>query len=347
MQWVGPRRLLVMAGPPFTGQKPVVSTRTSGGWCGGSAGVAGACSAETQSGLVLIAPPSLRHGRARLGPARLVHVTVDGRVRSVRLDRIEAGRRDDGRGRVLFPGLAVDRRGNRAFVVAADGGLIAEVDLGSRRVTYHDLGEPPRRPRVALESFLRSARWLGAGTLAVSGEDLPASEPPNRADPVPDGLRLVDTRTWTIRTVDPEAQTFDHAGGLLLAWRWYAEHRPRPWASPPTTHRQAPLASLLGLQRNRVDARRPPRVRATWEITASAAPTSSSSQPDAPSARCRTGGSHCSGPRPQQGLSSLSVQKARRVLRDRDSVTLAVSEGVWHLSCRSRSAARRAPGSRS
>jgi hypothetical protein len=46
-----------------------------------------------------VAPP--RPSSARLGPARLVHVTVGGRVRSVRLDRIEAGRRADGRGRVL------------------------------------------------------------------------------------------------------------------------------------------------------------------------------------------------------------------------------------------------------
>ena len=38
----------------------------------------------------------------------------------------------------------------------------------------------------------------------------------------------MDTRTWAIRTVDPEAQTFDVAGGLLLARRWYAEHGRTP-----------------------------------------------------------------------------------------------------------------------
>ena len=227
MQWVGPRRLLVMAGLSWTGQTPVVVDPRKRRvvrrirWRG-----LVLASAETQSGLVLVAAPSLRHGRARLGPARLVQVTVDGRVRSVRLDRIEAGRRDDGRGRVLFPGLAVDRRGNRAFVVAADRGLVAEVDLRSRRVAYHDLGAPPTATKSGgrSQSFLRSARWLGASTLAVAGEDVPASEPQSGADFVPHGLRLVDTRTWTIRTIDPEAQTFDLAGGLLLAWRWYAEH---------------------------------------------------------------------------------------------------------------------------
>ena len=223
MQWVGPRRLLVMAGRPFMGQTPVVVnprkrrvTRRIR-WRG-----LAFASGEIHGGLVLIAPPSLRHGRPRLGPARLVHVTVDGRVRSVRLHRIDAGQQDGGRGRALYPGLAVDRRGNRAFVVAADGGLVAEVDLRSRRVSYHRLAEPPAAAKRG--PFSRSARWLGAGMLAVSGEDPPASEPASRADPVPYGLRLVDTRTWTIRTVDREAQTFDVAGGLLLARRWYAEH---------------------------------------------------------------------------------------------------------------------------
>ena len=175
MQWVGPRRLLVMAGLSWTGQTPVVVDPRERRvvrrirWRG-----LVLASAETQSGLVLVAAPSLRHGRARLGPARMVQVTVDGWVRSVRLDRIEAGRGDDGRGRVLFPGLAVDRRGNRAFVVAADRGLVAEVDLRSRRVAYHDLGEPPTATKCGgrSQSFLRSARWLGASTLAVAGEDV-------------------------------------------------------------------------------------------------------------------------------------------------------------------------------
>ena len=151
MQWVGPRRLLVMAGPPYTGQTPVVVDRQKRrvvrriNWRG-----LVLSSAETQDGLALIAPPSLRHGRPRLGSARLVLVTAAGGVRSVQLDRIEAGRRDDGRGRVLFPGLAVDRRGNRAFVVAADRGLVAEVDLGLGVSLTTLSSSPPRPPRAAL-----------------------------------------------------------------------------------------------------------------------------------------------------------------------------------------------------
>ena len=227
MQWAAPRRLLVMSGPPFMTQAPVVVDPRTGrvvrriGWRGWAL-----TSEETQHGLVLLTAPSARGARRSLGPARLVHVRIDGGVRSVQLDRIEAGegQRRHGRVRALYPGLAVDRRGDRAFVVAADRDLVAEIDLRSRRVVYHDLVEPPlAAQRTGSGISTRTARWLGAGKIAVSGEDLPASEQRRRGSPAPYGLKLVDTRIWTIRTVDRKAQTFDVAGRRLLARRWYTE----------------------------------------------------------------------------------------------------------------------------
>lgn len=154
-----------------------------------------------------------------------MHITIDGGVKSVPLDRIEAGEgQHDGRGRALYPELAVDRRSNCAFVVAADRDLVAEIHLRSGRVVYHNPVAPPAAAKGDLSAMsARTARWLGAGKIAVSGEDLLASEPRRRASPAPYGLKLVDTRTWTIRTVDPHAQTFDVAGRLLLARRWYTE----------------------------------------------------------------------------------------------------------------------------
>ena len=226
MRWAAPQRLLVLSGPPSMDQTPVVVDPRKRrvvrriGWRGWAL-----TSDESQQGLVLLAAPSRRGGRSRLGPARLVHVTIHGGVRSVPLDRIEAGQGQyGGRRRIRYPGLAVDRRGNRAFVVAAEHDLVAEIHLRSRRVVYHDLGAPPAK--VAGDPSVdssRTARWLGAGTLAVSGTDLPASEARRRGSPLPYGLKLVDTRTWTTRTVDPQAQTFDVAGTLLLATRWYTE----------------------------------------------------------------------------------------------------------------------------
>jgi len=81
---------------------------------------------------------------------------------------------------------------------------------------------PQRRRAVPARASPEAPAGSAGGLLAVTGEDLPASEPPGGVRPVPYGLRLVDTRDWTIRTVDPDAQTFDVAGGLLLARRWYA-----------------------------------------------------------------------------------------------------------------------------
>jgi hypothetical protein len=57
---------------------------------------------------------------------------------------------------------------------------------------------------------------------------VPASERRRRGSLVPYGLKLVDTQAWSIQTVDREAQTFDVAGKLLLATRWYTEQRPSP-----------------------------------------------------------------------------------------------------------------------
>ena len=226
MRWAAPRRLLVMSGSSFSSQTPVVVDPRGGrvvrriGWRGWAL-----TSEETRRGLVLLVAPSGRGGRRGVGPARLVQVTIDGGVKSVRLEPIEAGddRRQDGRGRALYPGLAVDRRCERAFVVAADRDLVAEIDLRSRRVVYHDLVGPAAGKGELGGISSRTARWLGAGRIAVSGTDLPVSEQRRRGSPAPYGLNLVDTRTWTIRTVDRQAQTFDVAGRLLLATRWYAE----------------------------------------------------------------------------------------------------------------------------
>jgi hypothetical protein len=234
MVWVAPRRLLVLAGPPLMSQIPVVVDPVERrvvrrirwqGWA--------LTSDEAADGLVLLAPPPFQHGHPQVGPARLVYARVDGRVTSVRLDRIEAGegQGDDGRGRAVYPGLAVDRHGGRAFAVAADQGLVAEVDLRTSRVAYHDLLEPAAAAKGgggSSERFSRIVRWLGEGMLAVAGEDIPASEPPHRARLIPFGLRLVDTHDWTVRTVDREAQTFDLAGPLLLARRWHVEQGLRP-----------------------------------------------------------------------------------------------------------------------
>jgi hypothetical protein len=128
------------------------------------------------------------------------------------------------------PGLAVDSRGGRAFVVAP--GLVAEVDLATLAVTYRE-PEPAASALARLLGWLdptaeakgatgptRSAHWLGGGLLAVTGTDEDVVEDANgeqqnriRAA----GLSLIDTRDWRFRKVDEGAADAQVAGDLLLA----------------------------------------------------------------------------------------------------------------------------------
>jgi hypothetical protein len=167
-----------------------------------------------------------------IGPASLVRVDAAGRVHRTSLARISAGfvppPRDVSEGREpvsrhAVPGLAVDEPGGRAFVMAAGAPLMAEIDLRGGVVSYHELHERVsllRRLRDWLEpaahakdseGALRSARWLGNGRLAVSGEGETAD---GRVRSF--GLRLVDASDWSWRVVDADADYVVHARDTLL-----------------------------------------------------------------------------------------------------------------------------------
>ena len=130
-------------------------------------------------------------------PPALAVVDGQGAVRTTSLDGISASR----------AGFAVDTSASRAFVI--DGDLsAAEIRLGSLAVSYH------RSSTRSLAKFFpgpaRVARWLGGGILAVSGADY-QGEP---ATPV--GLSLIDTRTWTWRTIDPSVASFEVGSGIVV-----------------------------------------------------------------------------------------------------------------------------------
>lgn len=172
-----------------------------------------------------------------IGPTRLLHYDVGGRLRVLSLERIHSGSvwGEAAPGldatRELWPGLAVDREGARAYVVGA-GDTVAEVDLEDFRIAYHELREERsllRRLRDWLEPVSEAktsawtqlgALWLGGGRLAVFGRrTVPYLDARGgvheRGEAL--GLRLVDTRTWTVRTVDASADWAQRAGKLLLA----------------------------------------------------------------------------------------------------------------------------------
>jgi hypothetical protein len=182
-------------------------------------------------GLVLLLTPT-----KGIGPATLAVVDDDARIRTVTLSEIPAGDESVEAGALLvdrraYPGLAVDPAGRRAYVVAA-GAPVAEVDLTTLRVGYHRLAKPtsplrrlanwlvpPAEAKGATDGPGRSARWLGDGLLAVAGSDAEASNTKEGAREVlrPSGLQLIDTRTWTVRTIDPHTSSIELAGGRLFA----------------------------------------------------------------------------------------------------------------------------------
>ena len=189
LAWVRPRRIVavlqrggIVVADPATGaivrRTPLPFSSRFDAW------------APTRGGVA-----ALMNGR----PLRLVVAGGSGAVRVAGLRRIRPAVNGS-------PGLAVDRRGRRAFVVAA-GAPVAAVDLRTMRVRYHRsaLPRPPRRPGFKS----RDALWLGKGLVAVFGQDSPTA---------PAGVHIVDTRTWRGRTVDARAGQAKLTAGRLLVY---------------------------------------------------------------------------------------------------------------------------------
>jgi hypothetical protein len=186
----------------------------------------------SRGGFVLVLGP-----KRAIGRSRLVFVEPDGDLRTLRLDRIRSGWQRSGKGARSVshewnPGLALDGASGRAFVVQA-GEPVAEVDLRGMTVRYHELAEPisllgrlhdwlePRAEAKAMEGPDRRAAWLGNGRLAVTGVDDQASvDSQGRQQEVdmPAGLKLIDTRTWSVRTLDHATSSLIFSGGILYAF---------------------------------------------------------------------------------------------------------------------------------
>jgi hypothetical protein len=171
-----------------------------------------------------------------VGTARLAVVDADGNVRSVALDRILAGSRipvgepNAPVGEAWRPGLAVDAVGGRAFVVGG-GAPIAEVELATLAVRYHDLArpasllgrlrnwlEPEAQAKGPVAGSWRTARWLGGDKLAFTGEDGRALGG-GKVDVTAAGLTLVNTSSWSAETLDEGANGIAFAAGTLMATR--------------------------------------------------------------------------------------------------------------------------------
>lgn len=162
----------------------------------------------------------------RFGAAQVALVDEDGVFRIATIPRIEIGavtvKGEDHLSRFNRPGLAVDREGERAYVVGP-GETVAEVDLNTARVSYHVAREvasfKPDAEQKISDGPERVARYLGGGLIAVSGFDSSSRKRDGKMyfSVQASGLHLVDTRTWQRRTLNPRASSFLSGGGLVFA----------------------------------------------------------------------------------------------------------------------------------
>jgi hypothetical protein len=153
-------------------------------------------------------------------PARLVSVDRAGRIKATTLSAIPV--RSIAVPGPRVPGLAVDLAHRRAFVLPATG-PVGVVHLTSMRVHYRrpqppgldaDLrpSTPPAGPGDAppRAGYLRDARWIGDGRLAISGWDM------NRNGGfTPAGLRIINTNDWSAQIIDRRPDGFDFSQGVL------------------------------------------------------------------------------------------------------------------------------------
>jgi hypothetical protein len=182
--------------------------------------------------VLLLAPPAM------IGPARLVTVDAAGGVEQLPLDGVSAGAMPpnvvSSVEHVRAPALAVDSDQRRAYVVSSRPHAV-EIDLRRWRVSDHrlvaqaslldrlrELLEPSAAASAEVTAevgVVRRAAWIGEGRIALSGYDADVLWRPDggvEGERRPAGLHVIDTRDWSVRTLDERASSFVAAAGLLL-----------------------------------------------------------------------------------------------------------------------------------
>jgi hypothetical protein len=239
LAWVGPTRLLAV-GPDHDerrsrivvidlAKRHVVRARTLPGRV--------ELAEPTGGGLALLLSPP-----GRIGPATVVVADRRGHLCSVRIPSIlsgyEIGSRASGAEapvRQQIPGFTLDREDSRAFVVGGDL-TVAVVDLATLgvrtgRPTEHvslwrrvwSWLEPEARAKL-LEGPQREAVSLGGGGIAVTGADYTSGRTETTAGPL--GLKVIDTESWRVETLDDETSHVFRYGDTLLATADVTESRP-------------------------------------------------------------------------------------------------------------------------
>jgi hypothetical protein len=169
-----------------------------------------------------------------IGPSRLYVADARGRIRSVALAGVRSGWtvERNGNGKRLAPGVALDPAGRRAVVVQPSGPA-TEVDLATMKVRYHEL-EEARSLAARLHDWLEPkahaksvfgpelwTQWVGDhGILVASWEHtgIHSRGGENRALVRAHGVFLVDTRTWTRRSLSKTASGIEAVGDTALVY---------------------------------------------------------------------------------------------------------------------------------
>jgi hypothetical protein len=209
--WASRDRLVAVAGEGPGRQRllwvdaksrKVVARRAYAGWTVNTLPVAG--------GIALVLGP-----QEGVGPIRILVLDANGGVRTIEVDGIRAGANYDDGGEILTPAVTVDPDGGRMYAIAARGLLVAEVELATGAVSYHSLGASASKGNVGV--WWRRAVWADDGRIALTGDEWPPPRARVFDGPIPFGVRVIDTRTWTIETLDPRPNTMHVAGRMVLA----------------------------------------------------------------------------------------------------------------------------------
>jgi hypothetical protein len=179
--------------------------------------------APLRDGIANLSSPS-----NRIAPASVVVIGADGSSQLFTpFSRVSAGRHwHKVHGAQVLeirqPGFTVDPDRRIAYVVASST-LAGELDLWTGAIAYHAIaGASERRLAHTEKEFngtTRYARWLGNGQIAVAGVRYASRVLPNgsrRATSKPAGVALLDTHTWRIQTLDPDASGFLAEGRYVL-----------------------------------------------------------------------------------------------------------------------------------
>jgi hypothetical protein len=205
VRWLDSSRVLVFAERPSGLRVFVLDTRRNR--LSVARRIAGHLSDRHQVAVGRTRAAVLIRATLEIGPVRIAVVSSSGSPRIVTLKQIRVGAiaRE-----IHRPSLVADPTADQAYVVGGIRDPVAAINLRTLAVSY-------RRPLASADASdvagaERMTVWLGGGRFAVAGWDDGAPGSDSRLL----GLRVIDTRSWRARTLDPDIDFVCVAGHSLV-----------------------------------------------------------------------------------------------------------------------------------